>query len=140
MRRQIELLRRMERQYIRKHMAHMGLLPPEAHVLYLLFVEEQPRQEDIALKFSLDKGSVARSMARLEELGLVQRQISDHCRREKLVTLTDAGQTAAEQIQALWNDWEEIGYQGFTAAERALYESFLTRIAQNALESKRGEE
>lgn len=139
MQRQTELLRRLERQYIRRRVVAMGLQPIEGHMLHLLDLCGELRQEDIAHKFGIDKGSVARAAAHLEELGLVRRQVSDQCRREKLVALTEEGQAMAARIQQVMDDWEEIGYQGFTPEERALYEGFLMRIAQNAVEFKRRE-
>lgn len=138
--RRMELLRRLERQYLRRRMCAMGLQGLEGFVLHLLHTEGQQRQEDIALTFSVDKGGVARAVARLEELTLVRRQVSDRCRREKLVALTQAGQVMAGRIQQVMDQWDEISYRGFTEEERALFDSFLNRIAENAMEAKRGEE
>lgn len=61
----------------------MGLTVADGMVLYQLTRKEQTRQEDIARCFSVDKGMVARAVARLEKNALVTRQVSDRCRREK---------------------------------------------------------
>ena len=140
MQRRMEILRRLGRQYIRRAMGVIGLPVLDGMVLHQLDLEGRMRQEDIAQCFSADKGAVARAVSRLEEAGLVTRQVSDQCRREKLTALTPAGQASAAWIQAVLSQWDEIGYLGFTKEEQALFDSFLTRITDNVLEFKRREE
>ena len=88
----------------------------------------------------VDKGAVARSLARLEEQGLVQRQVSDQCRREKRVSLTSQGREMLAVVQQVMREWNDISYRGFSQEERALYEAFLTRITDNVMQFRRGEE
>ena len=42
-------------------------------------------------------------------------------------------------IQEILDRWDQIGYQGFTQEERVLFDSFLTRMTENAMEFKRRE-
>lgn len=72
----VELFRRIERQHIRDQLSVLGLQSVDGLVLRLLSREGQLRQEDIVLRLVLDKGAVARSVARLEESGLAVRQVS----------------------------------------------------------------
>ena len=135
----IEILRRIERQYLRDQLGELELQMVDAYVLRLLARHPGAlRQEDIAQWIVLDKGSVARSLARLEKRGLVARTVSDQCRREKQVLLTPAGADADIRISQILNTWNEIRYHGFTEDERALYESFLDRITQNVTQYRQG--
>ena len=136
----IEVFRRIERQYFRDQLGPLGLQPVEAMIIRLLRRRGRLRQEDIVHRIVLDKGTVARSVARLEKLGLVARSVSDQCRREKLVDLTPAGVEMVAKIQAVMDVWNDISYQGFTPEERALYDSFLTRITDNVKHFKEGED
>ena len=78
----IEILRRIERQYLRDQLGELELQMVDAYVLRLLARQTDAlRQEDIAQWIVLDKGSVARSVARLEKRGLIARTVSDQCRR-----------------------------------------------------------
>lgn len=90
-----DVFRRIERQYYRDRMGTLGLSTVEGMLLRWLGKQGQTRQEDLVVQLVLDKGAVARALARLEELGLVERAVSDRCRREKLVSPhpggTDAG-------------------------------------------------
>lgn len=131
----VELFRRIERQHIRDQLSVLGLQSVDGLVLRLLSREGQLRQEDIVLRLVLDKGSVAR----LEESGLAVRQVSDQCRREKLVSLSPAGAAMAEKIQDILDEWRRICLQGFTPEERTQYETFLMRIMENVKNFKEGE-
>ena len=110
----VEIYRRVERQYIRDRLGDMGLPAVDGMVVGLLARAGQLRQEDMVHRLVLDKGAVARSVARLEELGLAERTVSDRCRREKLVSLTPAGQEAYGRIQRVLEEWNQICYQGFS--------------------------
>lgn len=132
----VEIYRRVERQYIRDRLGDMGLQAVDGIVLRLLAGAEQLRQEDIAHQIVLDKGTVARLVARLEEQGLAERTVSDKCRREKLVSLTPAGTEACGRIQEVLDAWNQICYRGFSAREREAYDRFLTRIIQNVTQFK----
>lgn len=131
----VELFCRIERQHIRDQLSVLGLQSVDGLVLRLLSREGHLRQEDIVLRLVLDKGSVAR----LEESGLAVRQVSDQCRREKLVSLSPAGAAMAEKIQDILDEWRRICLQGFTPEERTQYETFLMRIMENVKNFKEGE-
>ena len=89
---------------------------------------------------SQDKGAVARSLARLEARGLVERTVPSRCRREKMVTLTPAGEDAAKEIETVLQEWQQVCYRGFSLEERQTYEAFLTRIIGNVLQFKEEEQ
>ena len=92
---QVEHIRRIERQYLRDHLGALHLQMVDGMVIHLLFRRGPLRQEDIVQWIVMDKGSVARSLARLEDMGLVVRTVSDQCRREKQAALTPTGEQAA---------------------------------------------
>lgn len=78
----------------------LGLQQLDGMILHLLGREGHMRQEDLAVQLAVDKGAVARSLARLEKRGLVERQVSARCRREKHVSLTSAGEGAYQGVPA----------------------------------------
>lgn len=86
-----DVFRRIERQYFRDRMSELGLSTVEGMLVRALGQQGETRQEDLVVNMVLDKGAVARAMAHLEQLDLVQRTVSGQCRREKLVSLTAAG-------------------------------------------------
>lgn len=136
----IEIYRRVERQYLRDKLGALGLQTVDGMVLRLAAREGRMCQEDIAKRVVLDKGAVARAVARLEERGLVERVVPDQCRREKLVSLTPAGEDVFQAIETALQEWNRICYQGFSPEERAEYDAFLTRITENVVKFKREEQ
>ena len=94
-------------------------------------------QDALCVRLELDKGRVAKLLARLEAMGLVRRTVNASNKREKLVALTDAGRAALRQVDAAFSEWEEIELQSFTPDERRQYLAFLDRIAQNVARARR---
>ena len=122
-----DVFRRIERQYYRDRMGALGLSTVEGMLLRWLGKQGQTRQEDLVVQLVL------------EELGLVERTVSDRCRREKLVSPTPEGLMLAGAIQQSVEEWNAVCFQGFSPQERALFTDLFTRITQNAMEYKQGE-
>ena len=137
--RRIDTLRRLEHQYVREQLREMELFPTEGVLLRLLDQLEPMRQEELVMATAIDKSAVARLLAHLEEEGLILRQISPQCRRVKLVRLTEKGRQKAVRLNQILTQWDDICYRGFTPEERGMNESFLERIAKNALDYSQGE-
>lgn len=136
----IEIFRRVERQYMREKLEALGLQTVDGMVLRLVARKGSMRQEDIVHWIVLDKGTVARAVARLEAKGLVERAVPSQCRREKLVSLTEEGNRVWQTLEEILQEWNHICYQGFTPEEREEYDAFLTRITRNVVEFKREEQ
>lgn len=135
----IDMMRRLEHQYIREQIREMALSPPEALLLRLLDQSAPLRQEDLVAATAIDKGGIARLLARMEEKGLIQRMVSPQCRREKLVSLSGRGAEKAALLRQILKQWDDICYQGFTPEERRMNQAFLERIVKNALDYRQGE-
>lgn len=136
----IEIFRRVERQYLRDKLEALGLQTVDGMVLRLVARKGSMRQEDIVRWIVLDKGTVARAVARLEERGLVERAVPNACRREKLVSLTGEGEAVWQKLEQVLQEWNRICYQGFSPREREEYDAFLTRITENVVQFKREEQ
>ena len=134
-----DMFRRLERQYYRDQMGALGLSTVEGMLLRALGRQGQTRQEDLVVQLVLDKGAVARALGRLEELDLVERVVSDRCRREKLVSATPQGQALAVTIQQTVEDWDKVCFQGFSPEERTLFTHLFARMTKNIMEYKQGE-
>lgn len=134
-----DVFRRIERQYYRDRMGALGLSTVEGMLLRWLGNQGQIRQEDLVVQLVLDKGAVARALGRLEELGLVDRAVSDRCRREKLVSPTPEGLALAGTIQQAVDEWNTICFAGFSPQEQAQLEELLSRMTENVKQFRQGE-
>lgn len=136
MRDRSEFFRRIKQQYFREQLAPLGFQPMDGMMLCFLSGGCLRRQEDIAAQTAVDKGAVARSVARLEERGLIERRVSDQCRREKRVFLTPAGEESVKAIWKIAEGWNDICYRGFSPEERELYDRLSSRITENVMRYK----
>ena len=54
--------------------------------------------------------------------------------RQKLVSLTSQGRQVLSGIDRIFEEWDAVCFSGFTEQERCLYQDFVKRIAENAME------
>lgn len=136
----IEIYRRVERQYLRDKLGALGLQTVDGMVLRLAAREGRMCQEDIAKRVVLDKGRRGPGGGPAGGAGPGGTGVPDRCRREKLVSLTPAGEDVFQAIETALQEWNRICYQGFSQKERAEYDAFLTRITENVVKFKREEQ
>lgn len=131
------VIRRAEQSFVRSRLGTLGLTPADSFSLHTISVLGTCNQDALCVRLELDKGRVAKLLARLEAMGLVRRTVNASNKREKLVALTDAGRAALRQVDAAFSEWEEIELQSFTPDERRQYLAVLDRIAQNVARARR---
>ena len=129
----IGIYRRCELLYIRSEFEKYALQPLEGKILYFLR-KGCCTQEDVCIYFNMDKGRIARNLSELEEKGLVCRVVNERNKRQKLVSLTSQGRQVLSGIDRIFEEWDAVCSSGFTEQERCLYQDFVKRIAENAME------
>ena len=108
-------------------------LPPGAFPLMLrLRHRDNVSQEDLVSDFLVDKGTVARTLAHLEDAGLVAREVDPDDRRVKRVSITEKGREVAEDLRAVARRWDRKLTEGFTEEEREQILDYLARMKDNA--------
>lgn len=75
------------------------------YLMYLLY-NEKICQEDLAKFYRQDKGVVARGIRKLEENGLITKEVDETNRRKYVLTLTDKGKKLAGRIIEINDRWE----------------------------------
>lgn len=108
-----------------------GITPAEVIVLMYLYGHDKSRQEDIAAFYALDKGSVAKTLQKLEKKGLVERTVNEEDQREKVIRVTEKGFCVRGVCTDLVRDWHEAMFQGITKEESVAFERVLGKIANN---------
>jgi len=98
--------------------------------MYLMGHKEQ-NQESIAKFFMLDKGSVARSLQKLESKGFISRKINDENQREKVITLTEKALSLQVVLNELLVEWRRAMYEGLTDEEILAFEKMTEKVADN---------
>src|SRR5215212_1411783 len=79
---------------LREGLLHTPYSLAEARVLFEISHRDEPTASDLARELGLDPGYLSRTLARLEEQGLVGRVRSESDRRRRLLALTPDGEEA----------------------------------------------
>lgn len=121
-------------QYINRSMGEFGINSTQLHLLFEISHQSDINQEKIAERCNINKGAVARSIKKLEDKGLVTRQIDENNRRQNKVSLTDEGKKILEKSSSALHRWEDevIMEEGYVKKE--LLQQILKEIAIKTME------
>lgn len=102
----IEAVRRFNRVFtrrigvLREGLLHSSYSLAEARILFELAHREDTSASDLARELGLDPGYLSRTLARLEEQGLVARARSERDGRRRVISLTSTGEDAFEMLDS----------------------------------------
>ena len=130
----ISMIARAHTIYINHHLEEFGINSTQLHLLFEISHQENLNQEKIASRCSINKGAVARSIRKLEEKGLVKRQIDENNRRQNKVSLTSKGKETLEKSYEILNNWENEVIKPKGYIEKELLQQILKEIAIKTIE------
>jgi DNA-binding MarR family transcriptional regulator len=125
-------LHRFARRYFAAEMKRMDLSPVAFPLLMRLRHHDDVSQEDLVEDFLVDKGTIARTLATLEDAGLVTREVDPDDRRVKRVSVTERGREVAEDLKRVARRWSNRLMEGFSDEEREQLLDYLVRMKENA--------
>ena len=117
--------------YSTRKLSDYGINAAEEYILMYLMGHSDANQDAIAKFFMLDKGSVARSLAKLESKGFIARKINDENQREKVITLTEKAQNMKGLLGEQLVSWQGTMYDGLSEDEIRVFENTVKTIADN---------
>ncbi len=117
--------------YSTRKLSGFGINSAEEYILMYLMGHSDANQDAIAKFFMLDKGSVARSLQKLESKGFITRRVNDENQREKMITLTEKALSLRTVLSELLVDWSGAMYDGLTDEEIAAFEKTVEKVADN---------
>ncbi len=119
-------------QEIEKQLAHTELTNAQWIPLFKLYMGGASTVAELARVCQLDAGAMTRTLDRLEAKGLCRRARSDTDRRVVNITLTEAGQQAAQAIPPVLCQVQNANLAGFSADEFQTFKGYLLRVLDNA--------
>lgn len=128
----LSIINRRMRVYAERSLADTGLGFPEQLVIMYLAGQEASNQEQIARFLEIDKGAVAKTVAKLESKGLVESAVNERNRREKTLRLSPAAQPVIVRMRQVLGEWETRVYDGVLPGDRRIVEESVARMAQNS--------
>ena len=129
----ITMIYRGQSIYINHQLQNFDINASQLHLLFEISHQKEINQEKIAVRCNINKGSVARSIKKLEEKDLITRKTDDENRRQKKISLTEKGvKTLNESIKIL-SDWEDEVISD-NIIEKELLQKALKEIAIKIIE------
>ncbi len=125
-------LGRSHRALAAQMLREIGLFAGQEILLFQLWDRDGQSQNSIGRALRLDHSTVAKSVKRLEEAGLVTRSRSPEDGRVTLVSLTDAGRALEQRVTDVWRSVEQATTEGFTEEELSTLTRLALRAAANA--------
>lgn len=136
--RQISITYRCAMRFRETELEDTGLAGCQTPYLTALFRQPGISQEEISRQLNVNKSSVTRQLAILEEKGYIRRQSSESDRRLLLVYPTDKALAIKERLYRCYHDWSSYLTKDFTDEEQALLSDLMARIAQRAEDYVKG--
>lgn len=96
-------------------------------------------QRDLARHWHLDPATVTSVLTSMEEDGLIERRAVPGDKRALQVFLTKKGSAAAQNVEEIHEQYEQLTFQGFTPEEKAQFKAFLDRMEANLSKAERCE-
>ncbi|MEU5051615.1 MarR family transcriptional regulator [Streptomyces sp. NPDC021096] len=109
----------------------LGLYPGQEIMLLQLWDRDGQSQQALGKTLGLDHSTVAKSVRRLADAGLVTRQRSDTDRRVTVVSLTPEGRALEPLVAQVWARLEERTTAGLGERERAQFVATARAIEAN---------
>ena len=125
----LKLYERLFQDVCRRH----GLTQNELRILsFLIHHPTRDTAGDIVQLRMLPKGHASQGVDTLMQKGLLQRRQDASDRRRQHLSLTPAAATVVQEIEQCTEQFEASLFAGFSPQERAQYEIWSGRIANNA--------
>lgn len=136
--RQISITYRCAMRFRENELADTGLSGCQTPYLTTLYRYPGISQEEMARSLNVNKSSVTRQLAILEENGYVRREPSTTDKRILLVYPTEKALLLKDRLYQCYSDWNNYLTQDFSDEEKALLSHLMVRIASRAEEYVKG--
>lgn len=120
--------------YINRRMEEFGINTTQLHLLFEISDSCDINQEKISERCNINKGAVARSIKKLEDNGLVSRQIDENNRRQNKISLTQKGEDILNESKKILHSWEDEVILDKGYIDKELLQQILKEIAIKTLE------
>ena len=126
--------------YLNHHLKDYGINATQLHLLFEISCQNSTNQEKISSRCNINKGAVARSIRKLEEKGLIVREIDAENRRQNKISLTPEGEDILNRSIDVFDRWEsEVFDDDNGLTDRQTLKEVLKEMAIRSMELNRGE-
>ena len=116
----ISMISRGQEIYLNHQLKDLDINSTQLQLLFEISHQNNLNQERIASRCNFNKGSVARSIRKLEEKELIIREIDEKNRRQNKVSLTPKGEEIIKKGIDVLNIWEDEVFNDYLIDETTL--------------------
>lgn len=127
------IISRYSRTFFERRLSEVNVGFTEQLILMYLCKCSSVNQETIAKNFMLDKGSVAKTLNKLEKKKFITKAENPKSKREKLISITDRGQSIMGYMKEEMQEWYDYLFQALSPDEILHFERVVEKIAVNAV-------
>ena len=102
----IGIVEKAQMMYFNDMLDELNINNSQLEILFEVSKESNINQDSIASRCNTDKGSVARSIKKLEDNGFITRTIDENNRRQNMISLTDKGLKTLEKSMEIVQNLE----------------------------------
>ncbi|WP_246096463.1 MarR family winged helix-turn-helix transcriptional regulator [Paenibacillus sinopodophylli] len=106
-----------------------GLYPGQELVLMQLWHRDSQSQNSLSRSLRLDHSTIAKSVRRLEDAGLVTCSRSQEDKRVTIVSLTQTGREVEPRVTQAWSKLEEMTTKALNDEEKKQFIALAQKIA-----------
>lgn len=114
-----------------RSLADLGITAQEFFLLLYLYEHDQSSQEDIVDYFLLDKGTIARTLQKLESKELIVRTVNENDQRKKLIRVTEKGYSLKVECTNLVLNWHTMMLKDLPEDDIKVFNRVLKVMALN---------
>lgn len=122
-------LARSHRALAGKMLREIGLFAGQEILLMQLWDQDGQSQNCLGRTLGVDHSTVAKTVRRLEDAGLVSRSRSKEDGRVTIVSVTQAGRDLQTKVFDVWNRLDNITTEDLTEQEKELFVTLLQKVA-----------
>ncbi|WP_066970811.1 MarR family winged helix-turn-helix transcriptional regulator [Methanobrevibacter filiformis] len=133
----ISMIHRSYMFYINHSLKDLDITAAQIPFLYYISKNKDISQEDLAFKFNIDKGAVARAIKRMNDQNIILREIDTENRRRYKLSLTSKGELISKKINEINDKWENNVCDSISILNNEELKDLFKKIACESILSNR---
>lgn len=130
----ITMISRGSQIYINKKLEPYNINATQMHILFEIHYQKEINQEKIANLCNIDKGSITRSIKKLEDNKLIKREVDKNNRRQNKISLTPKGKKTVKKTLKILKKSEKELFEKNQLIENKILHETLKQIAIRIME------
>jgi len=118
--------------FVNRSSVDLNITSAEHYILMYLFQKKDVSQDEIASYFAVDKGSISKTIHKLDLKKYIDKYEDTSNRRKNLICLSELGQKKFARSRELLNEWHKSVMQGVTEEEFKVFTEVLQKMTANA--------